>query len=316
MKFSSLIFCLVPLHVSADNWSIHYDDVLDGVVNGDAEYNTDVTVRQMTFASTENDVFVGQYLNDGKIIEFNQTSESIKQYYLGKKGESGYAGTWYNTAGQSGDWSIRTDTDNTVIKKTCWHILDSGNSVGDGYYMIDPDGENNGVEPFEVYCDMTNQGGGWTLFAHNKDNILTKEFVETVSPNQLGVMRNLRWNALLSASHYGLMTLDQAGKKAMVTFETMNQVNPENRVESLAPDLSKAHLLWHAKSSSAGINDFTAIVMYSKDSGEGLFNKSQLNGASVYNHGYIKFDVWDYAPGRYYQGHVWDRINSLLYYIK
>ena len=27
--------------------------------------------------------------------------------------------------------------------------------TSDGYYTVDPDGRNNGVEPFRVYCDMT-----------------------------------------------------------------------------------------------------------------------------------------------------------------
>lgn len=44
---------------------------------------------------------------------------------------------------------------------SCLAILNSGGSVGDGLYTIDPDGPG-GVAPFMVYCDMTAQGGGWT----------------------------------------------------------------------------------------------------------------------------------------------------------
>lgn len=74
---------------------------------------------------------------------------------------------------------------NPVLRSSCRQILERGESVGSGVYLVDFDGTGS-LASTKVYCDMISDGGGWTLLMNQVPSERLQYAFCTINPQNLG----------------------------------------------------------------------------------------------------------------------------------
>lgn len=171
------------------------------------------------------------------------------------------------------------DEELTIPKsKNCNELLQNG-ITNSGNYEIYPVSDS---EPYMVYCDMENLGGGWTLFAYEKDspqlNILS-----AMTQDNYGIVPNDVWISLKNNISEGLMFIDENNNVSFITESKINNnicqtLNSKN-------DLDSGRFLFHQENS--GCN--TTYLDYS------FAQLSTGRKVNIRHNGSMKFDIWGYG---------------------
>ncbi len=100
---------------------------------------------------------------------------------------------------------------------SCKDIYDNNLSQGSGVYLIDPDGYGQGLDPFEVYCDMTVGDAGWTEIPYSSDLTFQRHFYYGDAPANSGFWLGVPFSLELSdAQITAIQLISLEGKQEYV----------------------------------------------------------------------------------------------------
>jgi len=190
---------------------------------------------------------------------------------------------------------------------TCATILADNPSAISGMYTVDLDGDTGPLIPFDAYCEMHIEGGGWMLFANHKDGLSVIQEVDTVTTSNYGVMQADHWYAVRDNMSNGMLFIDEHHNVSRISKDKLN--NSGNCVSISDIDrISDQWRIWHNESAGCEIVGWDYSMIQIKD----ITPNGATTGASLFQQSSVKFDLWPYTA----TSHSYDEQNELLYFIK
>ncbi len=205
---------------------------------------------------------------------------------------------------------LKTTVQNIGGAKSCLDIKERNPKAKDGIYKIDVDGSSS-LQPIDVYCNMSQEGGGWTLIAHHADGISRIKPVNLVNTSTYGVIKTPElWSAISKNMTTGMMFVDEHGKISMLSAASLNNGNCDSvsNHKDLSRPIQTVGGIWHNENSGCNGKGGDYSLVQLQDS---RYKNYNIAGASLYQFSSAKFDKWPYPSDYSYKNQ-----NRLFYYIK